>query len=76
MESKASFDKWWGRLKLFCVQMNFTESYEMDSQVGKGNFATVHKVKSKKDGRLYAAKVIAVEGLTKSMKLRVIFLCY
>jgi len=68
---QIDFDKWYRLLKKFCIQTDFASNYELQEQLGKGNFATVFKTKSKKEGNLYAVKVIESQGLTKSVKLRV-----
>lgn len=64
-------EKWCQKIRRYCVQTDFSAFYDIQEQIGKGNFAKVYKAKSKKDDKHYAVKVIQVEGCLKSSKVRV-----
>lgn len=70
MDENFEQDEWYQKLRRFCIQTNFLKHYELYEQLGKGNFSSVYRAKSKRDGRMYAAKAINTDGLSKSSKLR------
>ncbi|CAD8090617.1 unnamed protein product [Paramecium sonneborni] len=78
LEFYGSIDKWFEYLKLYCIQTNFTQKYQVQKLVGAGTYGKVYRVKNKIDYNIYAVKTFEKqlinslddqEGLVKEIGL-------
>jgi len=66
--SKQTVEDWMNALKCICVLSNFHEEYKAIKMIGKGSFAKVYLVESKSNGKHFAVKAFAKEGISQSNK--------
>jgi len=62
-------EKWNEALKSVCILTNFCDEYKKIKVIGKGTFAKVFLIKSRKNGKFYAAKAFSKESFDPVNKL-------
>ncbi|CAD8070802.1 unnamed protein product [Paramecium sonneborni] len=56
LEFYGTIDKWFEYLRLYCIQTNFTQKYQIQKLVGAGTYGKVYRIKNKIDQNIYAVK--------------------